>query len=91
MEESDDGTTVTGLWEGQIDARGVVRGEWTDAFDRQRVLPFVLVPISVAVIPPYVQDNTSASNAGAIATPAPIDVPRQPGTPGTTRSRAVGW
>ncbi|QHB58702.1 hypothetical protein GRD98_06110 [Ralstonia solanacearum] len=30
MEESDDGTHVTGTWEGAVDARGVVRGTWTE-------------------------------------------------------------
>lgn len=94
MEESDDGTTVTGMWEGQIDARGVVRGQWTDAFDRRRVLPFVLVPVTVAVIPPYRSDEPAYSNATPVAAPATMPAPRppaRPATPGPGRSSIVGW
>ena len=94
MEESDDGITVTGMWEGQIDARGVVRGQWTDAFDRRRVLPFVLVPVTVAVIPPYRSDDPAYSNATPMAAPAPMPVPRTPALPATSgpaRSSIVGW
>lgn len=94
MEESDDGTTVTGMWEGQIDARGVVRGQWTDAFDRRRVLPFVLVPVTVAVIPPYRSDDPAYSNATPIAAPAAMPAPRPPAlpaAPGPARSSIVGW
>lgn len=94
MEESDDGTTVTGLWEGQIDARGVVRGQWTNAFDRRRVLPFVLVPVTVVVIPPYRSDDPAYGNATPIAVPAAISSPRPPSlpaAPGPARSSIVGW
>ncbi|TMS58851.1 hypothetical protein MW7_009130 [Imbroritus primus] len=94
MEESDDGTTVTGMWEGQIDARGVVRGQWTDAFDRRRILPFVLVPVTVTVIPPYRSDDPAYSNAAPIAAPAPMPAPRAPAlpaTPGPARSSIIGW
>jgi len=53
MEESDDGTRVSGNWEGTIDASGAVRGTWTDAFNQAVVLPFFIRPSgSVLVIPP---------------------------------------
>ncbi|MCY1289384.1 hypothetical protein D9M68_543610 [compost metagenome] len=53
MEESDDGTRVTGNWEGNIDASGAVRGTWTDAFNPAIVLPFFIRPLGVLVIPPF--------------------------------------
>ncbi|CAG9172916.1 hypothetical protein LMG23992_02369 [Cupriavidus laharis] len=54
MEESDDGTRVSGNWEGTIDASGAVRGTWTDAFSPAVVLPFFIRPLgSVLVIPPF--------------------------------------
>lgn len=53
MEESDDGTHVTGNWEGQIDAAGVVRGTWTDALNPAIVLPFMIRPLGLLVIPPF--------------------------------------
>lgn len=89
MEESDDGTTVTGAWEGRVDARGVVRGQWTDAFNRQRILPFVLIPVSVAVVPPY-----AGAEAPSIAEPAPmppIATPRAVTAPAPARSSIHGW
>lgn len=86
MEESDDGTTVTGLWEGEIDAQGVVRGQWTDVFDRSRVLPFVLIPVSAAVIPPY-----RPKPADTPSTISPSTVPPAPPTPGPAKSSVVGW
>ncbi|QET01409.1 hypothetical protein FOB72_04720 [Cupriavidus pauculus] len=54
MEESDDGTRVSGNWEGQIDDRGAVRGTWTDAFNPAIVLPFMIRPLGgFLVIPPF--------------------------------------
>lgn len=54
MEESDDGTRVSGNWEGQIDQNGAVRGTWTDAFDPSIVLPFFIRPFGGnLVIPPF--------------------------------------
>ncbi|MCL9845153.1 hypothetical protein [Ralstonia solanacearum] len=75
MEESDDGTHVTGTWEGAIDARGVVRGTWTDAAHDGRTLPFVLRPVAVVVIPPY--DAAANSNAAVAATPMAPAAPGQ--------------
>lgn len=51
MEESDDGTRVSGNWEGTIDAAGVVRGTWTDPYDRSVSLPFMIRPLGKRVIP----------------------------------------
>ncbi|GCB04553.1 hypothetical protein PSUB009319_21840 [Ralstonia sp. SET104] len=88
MEESDDGTHVTGTWEGSIDARGIVRGTWTDVAHDGHMLPFVLRPVAVVVIPPY--DAAANSNAAAPATPlvpaAPGQIAPPPGNP--TRSSA---
>ncbi|CAG2145000.1 hypothetical protein LMG31506_03116 [Cupriavidus yeoncheonensis] len=68
MEESDDGTRVSGNWEGTIDASGAVRGTWTDAFDQAVVLPFSIRPLgSVLVIPPF--DMTP--NSGVTYAPPP--------------------
>jgi len=67
MEESDDGTNVTGTWEGAIDARGIVHGTWTDVAHGGGTLPFVLRPVAVVVIPPY--DAAANSNAATPATP----------------------
>ncbi len=54
MEESDDGTRVSGNWEGQIDQHGAVRGTWTDAFNPGIVLPFLIRPFGgYLVIPPF--------------------------------------
>lgn len=54
MEESDDGTRVSGNWEGQIDQNGAVRGTWTDAFNPAIVLPFFIRPLGgYLVIPPF--------------------------------------
>ncbi|WP_197337430.1 hypothetical protein [Ralstonia solanacearum] len=75
MEESDDGTHVTGTWEGAIDARGVVRGTWADAAHDGRTLPFVLRPVAVVVIPPY--DAAANSNAAVAATPMAPAAPGQ--------------
>jgi hypothetical protein len=74
MEESEDGTHVSGTWEGAIDARGNVRGTWTDVAHDGRTLPFVLRPVAVVVIPPY--DDAANSNAAAPATPT---MPAAPG------------
>ncbi|SOY85575.1 hypothetical protein [Cupriavidus taiwanensis] len=59
MEESDDGTRVSGNWEGTIDASGAVRGTWTDAFNPAIVLPFFIRPLGLLVIPPF--DMTPSS------------------------------
>ncbi|MFJ4291953.1 hypothetical protein ACIP1U_19535 [Cupriavidus sp. NPDC089707] len=67
MEESDDGTRVTGNWEGNIDASGAVRGTWTDAFNPAIVLPFLIRPLGVLVIPPF--DMTP--NSGVTYAPPP--------------------
>ena len=75
MEESDDGTHVTGTWEGAIDGHGIVRGTWTDVAHDGHTLPFVLRPVAVVVIPPY--DAAANSNAAVAATPL---VPASPGT-----------
>ncbi|MHA6845209.1 hypothetical protein [Ralstonia syzygii] len=75
MEESDDGTHVTGTWEGAIDTRGVVRGTWTDVAHDGRTLPFVLRPVAVVVIPPY--DAAANSNAAVPATPMTPAAPGQ--------------
>ncbi len=53
MEESSDGTHVTGNWEGAIDATGAVRGNWTDPANPAIVLPFMIRPLGVLVIPPF--------------------------------------
>ncbi len=54
MEESDDGTRVSGNWEGQIDQNGAVRGTWTDAYNPAIVLPFLIRPFGgYLVIPPF--------------------------------------
>ncbi|NUO87523.1 MAG: hypothetical protein HOQ33_01500 [Cupriavidus sp.] len=67
MEESDDGTRVSGNWEGTIDASGAVRGTWTDAFNPAIVLPFFIRPLGMLVIPPF--DMTP--NSGVTYAPAP--------------------
>ncbi|WP_420868307.1 hypothetical protein [Cupriavidus oxalaticus] len=67
MEESDDGTRVSGNWEGNIDASGAVRGTWTDAFNPAIVLPFFIRPLGVLVIPPF--DMTP--NSGVTYAPPP--------------------
>ncbi|ANA32105.1 hypothetical protein [Ralstonia mannitolilytica] len=77
MEESDDGTHVTGTWEGAIDAHGIVRGTWTDVAHDGRTLPFVLRPVAVVVIPPY--DAAANSNAAVAATPLTPAAPLAPG------------
>lgn len=77
MEESDDGTHVTGTWEGAIDGHGVVRGTWTDVAHDGHTLPFVLRPVAVVVIPPY--DAAANSNAATPATPMTPLVPAGPG------------
>ena len=54
MEESDDGTRVSGNWDGRIDEHGAVRGTWTDAFNPAIVLPFAIRPLGgYLVIPPF--------------------------------------
>ncbi len=53
MEESNDGTHVTGNWEGTIDGAGVVHGNWTDPLNPAIVLPFMIRPLGVLVIPPF--------------------------------------
>ncbi|CAJ0817394.1 hypothetical protein LMG19087_03090 [Ralstonia wenshanensis] len=77
MEESDDGTHVTGTWEGAIDGHGIVRGTWTDVAHDGHTLPFVLRPVAVVVIPPY--DAAANSNAAVPATPMTPLVPAAPG------------
>lgn len=77
MEESDDGTHVTGTWEGSIDPHGIVRGTWTDVAHDGHTLPFVLRPVAVVVIPPY--DAAANSNAAVAATPMTPAVPLAPG------------
>ncbi|WP_432259930.1 hypothetical protein [Cupriavidus sp. TMH.W2] len=67
MEESDDGTRVSGNWEGSIDASGAVRGTWTDAFNPSIVLPFSIRPLGLLVIPPF--DMTP--NSGVTYAPPP--------------------
>jgi hypothetical protein len=68
MEESADGTRVTGNWEGNIDPAGVVRGQWTDPYNPAIVLPFMIRPLGVLVIPPF--DMTPNSGV-TFAPPAP--------------------
>jgi hypothetical protein len=69
MEESDDGTRVSGNWEGTIDASGAVRGTWTDAFNQAVVLPFFIRPLgNTLVIPPA--DSTPGGGVTQ-APPAP--------------------
>ncbi|MGY2489333.1 hypothetical protein [Cupriavidus sp. CP313] len=67
MEESDDGTRVSGNWEGSIDASGAVRGSWTDAFNPAIVLPFFIRPLGVLVIPPF----DMRPNSGVTYAPPP--------------------
>ncbi len=67
MEESDDGTRVSGNWEGTIDNAGVVRGNWTDAFNPAIILPFMIRPLGLLVIPPF--DMTP--NSGVTYAPPP--------------------
>ncbi|MFJ1253776.1 hypothetical protein [Cupriavidus sp. CuC1] len=59
MEESNDGTHVTGNWEGTIDGTGIVHGNWTDPVNPAIVLPFMIRPLGVLVIPPF--DMTPSS------------------------------
>ncbi|CAG9171944.1 hypothetical protein CURE108131_11505 [Cupriavidus respiraculi] len=68
MEESADGTRVTGNWEGNIDPAGIVRGQWTDPYNPAIVLPFMIRPLGVLVIPPF--DMTPNSGI-TYAPPAP--------------------
>lgn len=69
MEESDDGTRVSGNWEGQIDRNGAVRGTWTDADNPAIVLPFFIRPFGgYLVIPAF--DMTPSSGI-TYAPPAP--------------------
>jgi len=64
MEESDDGTHVTGNWEGTIDAAGAVRGTWTDALNPAIALPFMIRPLGSLVIPPFdMQPASGVANA----------------------------
>lgn len=68
MEESDDGTRVSGNWEGQIDQNGAVRGTWTDAFNPAIVLPFFIRPFGgYLVIPPF----DMRPNSGVTYAPPP--------------------
>ncbi|MGO4811910.1 hypothetical protein AB4156_20315 [Cupriavidus sp. 2MCAB6] len=67
MEESNDGTHVTGNWEGTIDGAGVVHGNWTDPVNPAIVLPFMIRPLGVLVIPPF--DMTP--NSGITYAPPP--------------------
>ncbi|MGN5479703.1 hypothetical protein ACTMU2_30900 [Cupriavidus basilensis] len=77
MEESDDGTRVSGNWEGTIDASGAVRGTWTDAFNPAIVLPFFIRPLgSVA------GDSSLRHGASAAASPTHR---RRPGRPSRAR------
>jgi hypothetical protein len=81
MEESSDGTAVTGNWEGNIDQAGVVRGTWSDPNDQSIVLPFVIRPLGALVIPGFVvvhgdsvrgygtTDNSAAPNNGVVYAP----------------------
>ncbi|MDR3384058.1 hypothetical protein [Cupriavidus basilensis] len=68
MEESNDGTHVTGNWEGTIDGAGIVHGNWTDPVNPAIVLPFMIRPLGVLVIPPF--DMTPNSGI-TYAPPAP--------------------
>lgn len=68
MEESVDGTRVTGQWEGAIDATGAVRGHWFDPSRPGHTLPFMIRPLSVLVIPPI--DMTPSS--GVTYGPRPL-------------------
>jgi len=69
MEESDDGTRVSGNWEGQIDRNGAVRGTWTDAYNPAIVLPFVIRPFGgYLVIPPF---DTNSGSGVTYSPPAP--------------------
>ena len=69
MEESDDGTRVSGNWEGQIDQQGAVRGTWTDAFNPAIVLPFFIRPLGgYLVIPPF---DTHPGSGVTYAPPPP--------------------
>lgn len=67
MEESVDGTRVTGQWEGAVDASGAVRGQWFDPSRPGHALPFMIRPLSVLVIPPI--DMTP--NSGVTYGPRP--------------------
>ncbi|MGO4328443.1 hypothetical protein AB4Z48_17235 [Cupriavidus sp. 2TAF22] len=67
MEESSDGTRVTGNWEGAIDGAGVVRGNWTDPANPAINLPFMIRPLGTLVIPPF--DMTP--NSGVTYAPPP--------------------
>ncbi|RZT42315.1 hypothetical protein [Cupriavidus agavae] len=68
MEESDDGTRVSGNWDGQIDRNGAVRGTWTDPYDPAIVLPFFIRPFGgYLVIPPF----DMAPNSGVTYAPPP--------------------
>lgn len=68
MEESNDGTHVTGNWEGTIDSAGVVHGNWTDPVNPGIALPFMIRPLGMLVIPPF--DMTPNSGV-TYAPPAP--------------------
>ncbi len=77
MEESDDGTRVSGNWEGRIDQNGAVSGTWTDAFNPAIVLPFFIRPLGgYLVIPPF---DMRPSSGVTYAPPVPeiLDLDRQ--------------
>ena len=69
MEESDDGTHVTGNWEGQIDAAGVVRGTGPTPLNPAIVLPFAIRPLGLLVIPPF---DMRPSSGITYAPPPPV-------------------
>lgn len=64
MEESDDGTRVSGDWEGTIDATGTVRGTWSDPYDPSVSLPFVIRPLGKRVIPPPAPESSQSAASG---------------------------
>jgi hypothetical protein len=75
MEESDDGTRVSGNWEGTIDSAGAVRGTWTDPYQPGLTLPFELRPLGKRVIPPASPDAADPAGAAHDVPPTPPSSP----------------
>nr|WP_255581776.1 hypothetical protein [Cupriavidus sp. AU9028] len=93
MEESADGTHVTGQWEGRIDPYGAIQGQWFDVSNPSRGLPFAIRPVGVMVIPPVGMVPGDAGSGVTYAPPPPRSSildgkPDKGGKPaGTTQSR----
>lgn len=71
MEESADGTHVSGQWEGRIDPYGAIQGQWFDPADPSRALPFAIRPVGVMVIPPVGMAPGDGGSGVTYAPPPP--------------------